>query len=389
MAESGLENSSLQNPRPHPGDANIDRLINGEALLPDTPDNLVEVVGVLDAYGIVLDAYSRNLKYIADHQCLVFFPFFKYFDGEVTPAKWLRHILHDRINYEYAEYCMKAMLWHGDTALMPYLESEDFAPLAEAAIQARIRGNPGLIVLHQLFPQFMPEQLYQMVYYSALGQFWTIMAKIFNTLAECYRRGEITSIPQVTAHIREGLVADAATPITYAPTIRGQVCTLLPQERGFKFISETAVPYVLAVFFKGAPFQGTVSYNSQAFQIPHDPADFSYGALYADPLPVGGSGIPPTLLMQDMSRHVPDYLEQYYSQKGSRKGRDVRVKLAISFQRSMFCVTSATIQGLAPHPFNTADPQEQAENRVYFRGWMDTMAKTRMDRVVRESLAMV
>ncbi len=382
MVKASMAESSSQ----HPLEGYIERLTNSESLLPDTPENVVEVVGVLDAYGIILDHYSINLKYIANNQCLVFFPFFKYFNGEVTPQKWLRHMLHDRTYYEYAEYCMKAMLWHGDDALMPYLEGEEFKQLAEDAIQVRIKGNPGLQLLHKLFPEFMPEHLRQMVYYSALGQFWTIMAKIFNTLSARYRKGEITSIPQVTDHIRNGLVEDAATPIAYAPTIRGQACTLLPKEREFKFISETAVPYVLAIFFKGMPFLGTVSYNAQAFQISHDPNEFNYGALHADPLPVGGSGIPPTLLMQDMSRHVPDYLEAHYSEKGNRKGRDVRVKLAISFQRSMFCVTSAAIQGLAPNPFNTADPDQKAENLVYFRGWMDTMSKTRMQRVNRESL---
>ena len=370
----------------YPLDSYIERLTRGEALLPDTPENVIEVVGVLDAYGVVLDAYSTNLKYIADHQCLVFLPFFKYFNGEITSDKWLKHILHDRINYEYAEYCMKGMLWHGDDALTPYLQSDEFQQLANAAVQVRIKGNPLLIALNKLFPEFLPEQLRQMVYYSALGQFWTIMANIFNTLSARYRKGEITSIPEVTAHIREGLVADAGAPITYAPIIRGQACTLLPKEREFKFISETAVPYVLAIFFKGMPFMGTVSYNAQAFQISQDPSDFDYGALFADPLPVGGSGIPPTLLMQDMSRHVPDYLAAHYAQKGNRRSRDIRVKLAISFQRSMFCVTSAAIQGLAPHPFNTQDPQQQAENLPYFRDWMNTLSQTRLHRVNRESL---
>jgi hypothetical protein len=44
----------------------------------------MEVVGILHSYGIVLDAYSRNLNYIAEHQFLVFFPFFKYFNGEIS-----------------------------------------------------------------------------------------------------------------------------------------------------------------------------------------------------------------------------------------------------------------------------------------------------------------
>ena len=34
----------------------VDRLLSGGTLLPNTSDNLKEVVGVLKAYGIVLDA---------------------------------------------------------------------------------------------------------------------------------------------------------------------------------------------------------------------------------------------------------------------------------------------------------------------------------------------
>ncbi|NET69383.1 MAG: hypothetical protein F6K63_35390, partial [Moorea sp. SIO1G6] len=32
----------------------------------------------------------------------------------------------------------------------------------------------------------------------------------------------------------------------------------------------------------------------------------------ADPLPIGGSGIPPTLLMQDMRHYLPNYLRDFY-----------------------------------------------------------------------------
>ena len=95
----------------------IERLIAGGALLPDSPDNVKEVVGILKSYGIVLDAYSRNLNYIAENQFLVFFPFFKYFNGDISLKKLLSHWWHDRINFEYAEYCMKAMFWHGGGGL--------------------------------------------------------------------------------------------------------------------------------------------------------------------------------------------------------------------------------------------------------------------------------
>ncbi|NEP46837.1 MAG: carbon dioxide transporter, partial [Okeania sp. SIO2H7] len=55
----------------HPLSTYIDRLKSGQALLKDTPENLLEVVGILKSYGLVLDAYSNNLIYIADHQFLV------------------------------------------------------------------------------------------------------------------------------------------------------------------------------------------------------------------------------------------------------------------------------------------------------------------------------
>ena len=41
------------------------RLLAGETLLADTADHLLEVVGVLESYGEVLDAYSINLIYQA------------------------------------------------------------------------------------------------------------------------------------------------------------------------------------------------------------------------------------------------------------------------------------------------------------------------------------
>jgi len=65
----------------------IQRLQTGETLLKDTPDNVLEVVGILKSYGVVLDAYSKNLIYIAEHQFLIFFPFFKYFNAEVLNVK--------------------------------------------------------------------------------------------------------------------------------------------------------------------------------------------------------------------------------------------------------------------------------------------------------------
>ncbi|CAA9587838.1 Low-affinity CO2 hydration protein CphX [uncultured Synechococcales cyanobacterium] len=364
----------------HPLAAYIEQLKTGGGLVPDRPENVLEVVGILKSYGVVLEAYYKNLLYIAEHQFLELFPFFKYFNGEVSPAKLLRHWWHDRINFEYAEYCMKAMFWHGGGGLDAYLDSPEFRTRAQSVIQAKVQGNWLISGLNQLFPEFLPEQVRQFTYYSALGQFWRVMSEIFLTLSDHYDQGKIESIPQVVAHIQAGLVAAATLPITYAVTVRGQVYDIIPESVGLTFLPDTAVPYVEAVFFRGTPFLGTVSYNAQANQISPDPSRFNYGALYADPLPIGGAGIPPTLLMQDMRHFLPEYLHQVYRQN-LRGEDDLRVQICQSFQKSMFCVTTAAILGLAPYPLDTADPEQQQANQSYFEQWMDRFLSSRLEDV--------
>ena len=366
--------------RTHPLAAYINRLVAGDALLPDTPENVVEVVGILKSYGVVLDAYYKNLIYIAEDQFLVLFPFFKYFNGEITPGKLLRHLWHDRINFEYAEYCMKTMLWHGGGGLDAYLESPEFDKRSGEAIQAGIKNNWPIRGLNRLFPDFLPEQVRQMAYYSGLGQFWKVMSEMFLSLSDRYDTGEIKTIPEVVKHIQSGLVAAANLPITYAVTIKGQVYEIIPSEAGLTFLPDVAVPYVEAIFFRGTPFLGTVSYNAQAQQIPPDQSRFEYGALYADPLPIGGAGIPPTLLMQDMRHFLPDYLHEVY-RRNRREEDDLRVQICQSFQKSMFCVTTAAIVGLAPYPIETDSPAEQEANRVYLEKWMDRFMASRLSEV--------
>ena len=362
----------------HPLQPFIEKLLRSEALLPDNVTNLMEVVGILKSYGVVLDAYAQNLLYIADHQFLLLFPFFKYCNGEVTLPKLLKHWWHDRINYEYAEYCMRAMLWHGGGGLDTYLDSPEFQQRCEAAIQAKLGSNLLLRGLHRLFPDFLPEQVRQSAYYSALGQFWTVMSEMFLTLSDRYDQGQIQSIPEVVAHIKAGLVAAASQPITYCVTLGDRDFDLIPESVGLTFLMDTAVPYVEAVFFRGTPFLGTVSYNAQAQQISSEQSRFAYGALYADPVPVGGGGIPPTLLMQDMRHFLPGYLADYYRQS-LRGHEDVRVQITQSFQKSMFCVTSAALQGLLPHAPDTPEPQEQAANQAFLAYWMDRLMTSRLD----------
>ncbi|MDX2214672.1 MAG: CO2 hydration protein [Oculatellaceae cyanobacterium bins.114] len=361
----------------HPLASVVDRLEAGGALLPESPENLLEVVGILKSYGVVLDAYSRNLLYISKHQFLVLFPAFKYFNGEVSLQKLLQHWWHDRINYEFAEYCMKAMLWHGGGGLDAYLDTPEFSQRAGAAIAAKLRGNLMMGSLNRLFPAFLPEQVRVLAYYSGLGQFWRVMSDMFLELSDRYDAGEIKAIADVVTHIQDRLVAAANLPITYAVTIKGQTYDIIPESAGLTFLMDTAVPYVEAVFFRSFPFFGTVSYNAQAQQISTDQAQFNYGALYADPLPVGGAGIPPTLLMQDMRHYLPDYLHQIY-REGLRGEDDLRVKICLSFQKSMFCVTTAAIRGLAPHPIGTTDPAQQQVNRAYLEQWMDRLTQSRL-----------
>ena len=364
----------------HPLAEYIYRLEAGQALLRDSPGNVLEVVGILKSYGHVLDAYSRNLIYIADHQFLILFPFYKYFNGEISTKKLLKHWWHDRINLEYAEYCMKAMLWHGGGGLDAYLDTEEFREAAERVIQAKFKYNFLMLGLHKLFPEFLPEQLRQTAYYSGLGQFWRVMADMFLSLSDRYDNGEIKTIPQVVKHILDGLVADAARPITYQVKVGNQSFDLIPPSVGLTFLPDTAVPYVEAVFLKGTPFTGTVSYNAQANQIPYDQKKFAYGALFADPLPIGGAGIPPTLLMQDMRHFLPDYLMEIYQREG-RGEEDLLVKICQTFQKSMFCVTTAAITGLAPHSLDTQEPSEQEANRTYLEGWMDILQNGRIREV--------
>lgn len=358
----------------------LDRLMNGVPLLPDNPENVEEVVGILKSYAVVLDAYSRNLIYIADEQFLVLFPFFKYFDGEVSLSKLLKHWWHDRINFEYAEYVMRTMMWHGGGGLDRYLDSPEFLTLARQAIDAKTKSNLFVRGLDRLADDFLNEQVRQLAYYSVLGQFWRVMSDMFITLSDLFDLGKITTIPAVVEFIQAELVAAASLPITYKVNIKGKDYDIIPATANLTFLMDTAVPYVEAVFFRGTPFPGTVSFNAQAHQIPYDLAEFGYGALYADPVPIGGAGIPPTQLMQDMRHYLPDYLRARYLDT-IRGEMDLRVKICVSFQKSMFCVTSAAIFGLAPHPVDTQVPAEQAANRQYFQGWLDRLASSRLEQV--------
>ena len=354
------------------------RLLRGQTLLDESADHLLQVVGVLESYGEVLDAYSINLIYQAEQQFLNPIPIFKYLDGDLSLGKIWRHLNHDRINFEYAEYCQKAMFWHGTGGLDAYLDGEAFAASCRAIIAAKRRRDPLLALLNPLFPDFLPELIRSAATTHALGQFWRVMSDLFLDLARAERSGQVSTIANVVDFIMDGLVAAAANPITYGVSIAGQHHWVLPPEAGLTFLVDVAVPYVEAVFLRGTPFLGTVSFNAQAQQISPDQAQFAYGALYADPLPSMGAGIPPSLLMQDMYRHLPEPLHQWYRQRTRGEG-DVRVKICMSFQKAMFCVTNAAINGTMPHPLDTTEPSEQAANAAYALAWATRLAAGRTD----------
>jgi CO2 hydration protein len=354
------------------------RLLVGETLLADTAEHVVEVVDVLNSYGVVLDAYSINLIFQAEHQFLNPFPVFRFLNGDLSPAKIWRHLNNDRINFEYAEYCMKAMLWHGTGGLDAYLDSEPFRQNCAAIIRHKTRRDPLLALLHPLFPNFLPEAIRAAATTHALGQFWRVMSDLFLDLARAEAAGSVDSIPAVVAYIKDGLVKAAANPITYGVELGNERFWVLPPEAGLTFLVDVAVPYVEAVFLRGMPFLGTVSFNAQAQQISPDQGTFTYGALYADPLPTMGAGIPPSLLMQDMFRHLPERLHALYRQRSRGEG-DVRVKICMSFQKSMFCVTNAAIDGTFPHALSSAVPAEQVANRAYARAWAERLAVARTD----------
>jgi CO2 hydration protein len=353
-------------------------LLAGHTLLSNTAEHLIEVVDVLDSYGQVLDAYSKNLIFQAEQQFLLPFPLFKYLDGDKSVAKIWRHLNHDRINFEYAEYCMKAMLWHGTGGLDAYLDSEPFAANCAAIIRRKTDHDPLLALLHPLFRGFLVELIRTAATTHALGQFWRVMSDLFLDLARAEAAGRVGSIEAVVEFIKDGLVADAGKPITYGVEVAGEHFWVLSPEAGLTFLMDVAVPYVEAVFLRGLPFLGTVSFNAQAQQISPDQGQFAYGALYADPLPSMGAGVPPSLLMQDMFRHLPERLHQLYRNRTRGEG-DVRVKICMSFQKSMFCVTNAAIRGTFPFPLGSQDPADQAANRAYAAAWASRLAVARTD----------
>ena len=334
----------------------IHRLEEGGSMLPDTKENLKQIIGIYKAYAVPMDFYWRDLLYIAERVFLNPLPAFKYFiskqyldlansysgdnsklriwrGGEkahpeliefmergetLKMPKILHHLWHDRINMEFAEACMQAMFWHQNMGgrFNDYLDSDEYIANADRAVNAYFKGNPIMLGLYKLFPNMFIEQVRQLSYYSNLGLFWEVMAPVFFEMSDLYDEGKLNSVPAAMDFLVNGIFAVAGRPIYHHVYIGDQCIEIIPKSKGFTWLYEAALPYVEAVFYRTSPFRGTKSYNAQANQVPAEQADFHYGILYADVYPVGSAGIPPTLLMQDMMHFLPVYLKDIYKQNG-------------------------------------------------------------------------
>jgi CO2 hydration protein len=276
---------------------------------------------------------------------------------------------------EFAEACMEAMLWHQGMGgrFYDYLETDTYKANADRAIKAYFKGNPVMLGLHALFPEMFLEQVRKMSYYANLGLFWEVMAPVFFEMSDIYDEGGFKGVPDAMDFLVNGIFAVAGRPIYHHVYIDGECLEIIPKSEGFTWLYEAALPYVEAVFYRTAPFRGTKSYNAQAGQVPSEQADFHYGILYADVFPVGSAGIPPTLLMQDMLHFLPPYLTELYD-KHKRGEGDILIQLGVTFQRSMYNVTSAVIQALRCallYPLDDTDPVHLMANRKFFEAQMD------------------
>lgn len=414
MTQTTIKSTKLP-PSEHQYAEVIHRLEAGGSMLPDTPENLMQIIGIYKAYAVPMDFYWRDLLYIAERVFLEPLPFFKYFlpqsyldlpnhyagddadlkiwrgkasahpellefmnKGETRKMpKLLHHLWHDRINMEFAEACMRAMLWHGRDMGMgkfdAYLDTEEYRANADKAIKAYFKGNPVMLGLYKLFPDMFVEQVKQLSYYSNLGLFWEVMAPVFFEMSDIYDEGGFKGVPDAMDFLVNGIFAIAGRPIYHHVYIGDECYEIIPKSKGFTWLYEAALPYVEAVFYRTAPFRGTKSYNAQAKQVPSDQKDFHYGILYADVFPVGTAGIPPTLLMDDMYHFLPDYLQEYYKEH-CRGEDDILIQLGITFQRSMYNVTSAVIQALRQallYPLDDSNPEHLQKNRAFFEAQLD------------------
>ena len=89
----------------------IHRLEAGGSMLPDSPNNLKQIIGIYKAYAVPMDFYWRDLLYIAEQVFLNPLPAFKY----LLPQEYL-----DRPN-SYAGPAGSPRIWRGEASAHPEL----------------------------------------------------------------------------------------------------------------------------------------------------------------------------------------------------------------------------------------------------------------------------
>ncbi|MEO1466057.1 MAG: CO2 hydration protein, partial [Cyanobacteria bacterium J06633_1] len=110
MTQTPIKSTKLPPSSHHFGDV-VHRLEAGGSMLPDTPENLMQIIGIYKAYAVPMDFYWRDLLYIAERVFLNPLPFFKYF----LPQEYL-----DLPNH-YAGDDADLKVWRGTAAAHPEL----------------------------------------------------------------------------------------------------------------------------------------------------------------------------------------------------------------------------------------------------------------------------
>ena len=70
MTQTPIKQAKLP-PSNHPFAEVIHRLEAGGSMLPDTPENLMQIIGIYKAYAIPMDFYWQDLLYIAERVFLI------------------------------------------------------------------------------------------------------------------------------------------------------------------------------------------------------------------------------------------------------------------------------------------------------------------------------
>jgi CO2 hydration protein len=256
-------------PSTHPHADVIHRLEAGGSMLPDTPENLMQIIGIYKAYAVPMDFYWRDLLYIAERVFLNPLPFFKYFlpqeyldlhnhyagdtadlriwrgeasahpellefmeKGEVK-KKWpklFHHLWHDRVNMEFAEACMVAMLWHQDMGgrYNDYMYTDEYKANCDRAIKAYFKKNPLMLGLHKMFPEMFYEKCRELSYYSNLGLFWEVMAPVFFEMSDIYDEGGFKGVPDAMDFLVNGIFAIAGRPIYHHVYVGDECFEIIP-----------------------------------------------------------------------------------------------------------------------------------------------------------------